>query len=250
MLTIRVGNLPVCLCSNLRNTFNPTYAFGVKRNDGTVALLDGKSGHLLLPFDAEGNIIVTPGADYQLVFLSNDSTSSTVHTTQGLGKGGTNKTSHDFELTKALAKDGSIHREKRRLDDGRATSRERFHKGNAHYSVSDSKPTKRRKRDHSVDKDAVVEAEFGSQSINKKERSVKASRKDSNREDSDDPDDIPIFCTLAGKPTPAPISSNHTPTVSPAPKEVYLVDNFDPTTRPAHSEEGALDSSATELISS
>ncbi|EKF27654.1 hypothetical protein MOQ_008616 [Trypanosoma cruzi marinkellei] len=69
MHTIVIDGLTIRLASELQNTFNPSYAFGCRENGSSLALQETSSGYLLLPFDAEGNVIVTPGCHYRLVLL-------------------------------------------------------------------------------------------------------------------------------------------------------------------------------------
>ncbi|ESL07130.1 hypothetical protein TRSC58_05187 [Trypanosoma rangeli SC58] len=69
MPTIIIDNLTIRLASELQNTFNPSHAFGCAERGGSLALRETPSGHLLLPFDAEGNVLVTPGRRYQLVLV-------------------------------------------------------------------------------------------------------------------------------------------------------------------------------------
>ncbi|RNF03200.1 hypothetical protein TraAM80_05880 [Trypanosoma rangeli] len=69
MPTIIIDDLTIRLASELQNTFNPSHAFGCAERGGSLALRESPSGHLLLPFDAEGNVLVTPGRRYQLVLV-------------------------------------------------------------------------------------------------------------------------------------------------------------------------------------
>ncbi|RNF19185.1 uncharacterized protein Tco025E_04364 [Trypanosoma conorhini] len=70
MPTIVIDGLTIRLASELQNTFNPRHAFGRVERGGSLALREAPSGHLLLPFDAEGNVLVTPGLRYQLVLVT------------------------------------------------------------------------------------------------------------------------------------------------------------------------------------
>lgn len=67
---IQIDGMAVRLPSDVKNVFNPTYALGGRNFDaGVVGLRDALSGHLCLPSDAEGNIIVTPGRRYNVVLV-------------------------------------------------------------------------------------------------------------------------------------------------------------------------------------
>ncbi|PWV20069.1 hypothetical protein C3747_7g522 [Trypanosoma cruzi] len=74
MPTIVIDGLTIRLASELQNTFNPSYAFGCREHGSSLALQESSSGHLLLPFDAEGNVIVTPGSHYRLVLVKEQET--------------------------------------------------------------------------------------------------------------------------------------------------------------------------------
>ncbi|EAN85760.1 hypothetical protein, conserved [Trypanosoma cruzi] len=74
MPTIVIDGLTIRLASELQNTFNPSYAFGCREHGSSLALQESSSGHLLLPFDAEGNVIVTPGSHYRLVLVKEQKT--------------------------------------------------------------------------------------------------------------------------------------------------------------------------------
>ncbi|KPI85445.1 hypothetical protein ABL78_5499 [Leptomonas seymouri] len=72
MSIIYVDQLAVRLPSDARNTFNPSYAFNGAsgRTLGQVmGLREVQSGHILLPMDAEGSIVVTPGQHYAVVIV-------------------------------------------------------------------------------------------------------------------------------------------------------------------------------------
>ena len=72
MSIIYVDQLAVRLPSDARNAFNPSYAFcgASGRSIGQVmGLREAQSGHILLPMDAEGTIVVTPGQHYNVVIV-------------------------------------------------------------------------------------------------------------------------------------------------------------------------------------
>ncbi|KAG5495108.1 hypothetical protein JKF63_02161 [Porcisia hertigi] len=79
MSIIYVDELVIRLPSDARNTFNPLYAFGgggggSKNNNNrfsapVMGLREVCSGHVLLPIDEEGSIVVTPGQRYSVVLV-------------------------------------------------------------------------------------------------------------------------------------------------------------------------------------
>ncbi|TPP53730.1 hypothetical protein CGC20_10735 [Leishmania donovani] len=81
MSIIYVDELAIRLPSDVRNTFNPLCAFGSSSNSGAnphnnnrcsapvMGLREVQSGHVLLPIDAEGSIVVTPGQRYTVVLV-------------------------------------------------------------------------------------------------------------------------------------------------------------------------------------
>ncbi|KAG5469414.1 hypothetical protein LSCM1_02633 [Leishmania martiniquensis] len=75
MSIIYVDELIVRLPSDVRNTFNPSYAFsggGGSNNRASapvMGLREVQTGHVLLPIDAEGSIVVTPGQRYSVVLI-------------------------------------------------------------------------------------------------------------------------------------------------------------------------------------
>ncbi|KAG8343610.1 hypothetical protein ERJ75_001439200 [Trypanosoma vivax] len=79
MPTITIDDLVVRLSSDLRNTFNPTFAFGPGNSEGRLALQEVEGGCLLLPYDADGNVIVVPGGRYRLVMVSERVTGQAYH---------------------------------------------------------------------------------------------------------------------------------------------------------------------------
>ncbi|CAG9580717.1 conserved hypothetical protein [Leishmania major strain Friedlin] len=81
MSIIYVDELAIRLPSDVRNTFNPLCAFGSSNNSSAnthnnnrcsapvMGLREVQSGHVLLPIDAEGSIVVTPGQRYTVVLV-------------------------------------------------------------------------------------------------------------------------------------------------------------------------------------
>ncbi|CAJ1033479.1 hypothetical protein, conserved [Leishmania lindenbergi] len=77
MSIIYVDELAIRLPSEVRNTFNPLCAFGScssnsnnnRSSTSVMGLREVQSGHLLLPIDAEGSIVVTPGQRYTVVLV-------------------------------------------------------------------------------------------------------------------------------------------------------------------------------------
>nr|CCC94244.1 conserved hypothetical protein [Trypanosoma congolense IL3000] len=70
MSCITISGFVIRLHSDFHNTFNPVYAFGASNGDGTVGLLDIGTNKLHVPYDAEGNIVVTPGTSYRMVYVN------------------------------------------------------------------------------------------------------------------------------------------------------------------------------------
>ncbi|KAK7196913.1 hypothetical protein NESM_000633300 [Novymonas esmeraldas] len=75
MSVIHVDELVIRLPSDARNTFNPSFAFGGGNGNSNrgaapvMGLREVQSGHVLLPMDSDGSIVVTPGQRYSVVLV-------------------------------------------------------------------------------------------------------------------------------------------------------------------------------------
>ncbi|KAG5469060.1 hypothetical protein LSCM4_02456 [Leishmania orientalis] len=74
MSIIYVDELAIRLPSDVRNIFNPLCAFGSSNINNrssapVMGLREVQTGHVLLPIDAEGSIVVTPGQRYSVVLV-------------------------------------------------------------------------------------------------------------------------------------------------------------------------------------